>query len=192
MSFGPAGSRALPRAVDVLTAAVVLLSPCAPAAAAAAPRLVMDGCDRVVAEARDEACVAVALEAHGARVASVGFTIAYDPAVLRVPGGSAVVRKGGALTGGQVVSPVVSGGASSGRLSLMVTPPVRFPIAVIGDGEIATVCFAVTGDAPSGCSVVAFVPGSVDMGDDRGRNLEVGPARDGGVRVRSEAARKLP
>jgi len=133
--------------------------------------------------------MAVTLETYGARVASVGLSIEYDRTVLRLPRGSSDVHMGTALDGGQMFSPVVSDGAP-GRISLMVAPPVRVPVAVIGDGEVAMICFTVQHDAPSGCSFVRFVPGSVDIGDNEGTNLAVGPAQDGGVLVRSDGIRE--
>jgi hypothetical protein len=159
----------------LLTASTTLAQP---------PRLDIAGCDRLTSEAGGKVCVPVIITTNGKHVASVGFAIEYDPSVLRLRESRADVRPGTALAEGQNLTQSVGEDALPGRLSLMVTPPVRVPIAVIGDGEIANLCFAVEEGAKRGCSTLRFVPGSVEMGDDRGRQMSVGPATGGGIRVR--------
>ncbi len=92
------------------------------------------------------------------------------------------------LDGGQALTAIATENnlTGEGNLQVIITPPIRIPIPVISDGDVARICFEVQPGANPGCqeaSNVSFAPGGVDMGDDLGRNLTLDPPTDGGVCV---------
>ena len=154
------------------------------AAQPASPTLVLPGCSGLTAGPDTRVCVPVRLEGRGASCGgSVGFTLQYDTAMLRLPGSAADVQLGEALTGGQSLIAQVHEDLQTGTGSVQVaiTPPLRFPIPPIPDGELCKVCFTVEQGAPSGCSSIIFVPDQVDVGDCQGLNIPVDQPTDGGV-----------
>ena len=169
----------------------VLLISGSAAAQPAPPTLELPGCSELTAGPGARACVPVRLEGRGASCgASVGLMLQYDTAVLRLPGGAANVQLGEALTGGQSLIAQVHEDLQTGTGSVQVaiTPPLRFPIPPIPDGELCKVCFTVEQGAPSGCSSIIFVPGQVDVGDCQGLNIPVDRPAGGGVQAGCEPA----
>jgi hypothetical protein len=150
--------------------AVILLAAAGPGARmAAAADVSLSSCPSA---SEGRLCVPVKLAAGGKKVASAGVTIAYDTTALRLPGGAADVKAGSALASGQQLAATVSedSNTGSGRVQVTVTPPVRLPIPVLGDGTVAEVCFTPPSKGSgAGCSAARLV--SVELGDDTGRQI---------------------
>ena len=155
------------------------------------PTLQLPACQICAADPGANLCVPVHLESRGARVASIGFTIEYQLGVLRMlrsESGDPVVELGDVLNGGQALTAIATENnlTGEGNLQVIITPPIKIPIPVISDGDVARICFVVQPGANPGCqeaSNVSFAPDGVDMGDDLGRNLTLDPPTDGGVCV---------
>lgn len=146
------------------------------------PTLTISDCAGTLAQTQERVCLPVDLHTAGAAVASSAFTLEYDLAVARMPGGSADVLSGAALTSGQRVTAVVNEGGASGRVRVLVAPPFTLPLPTISDGVLVEVCLTVQTGA-SGCSPVRFVAGTVDLGDDGAQNLPMATPSDGGICV---------
>lgn len=150
----------------------VFLAVAGSTSAFAATELQLPGCASVAEGER--VCIPVTLASGGNRVASTGFTLRYDTTALRLPGGSADVQPGSALTGGQQLAASVSedSNTGSGEVRVTITPPIRVPIPAMSDGPVCAVCFTAPADAAGGCADLDFA--AVEAGDDRGQSLAVG------------------
>lgn len=153
----------------------------------ALPTLQVAGCADNEGRPEEQSCVDVKLITGGDKVASFGFTLAYDPTLLSLKNGSADVTAGAALNVGQPFSAIVTEDAATknGRVQVLVTPPLAQAIPTIGDGTVARMCFTVAADAAPGCATLPFVPGQVDVGSDQGADYRIPLPADGGVRLLS-------
>ncbi len=159
----------------------LLVLPGVAIAQASLPTLTISDCTGTLAQEQERVCLPVELHTAGAAVASSAFTLEYDLAVARMPGGSADVVPGAALTGGQNVTVVVNEAGPSGLVRVLVAPGA-VPIPTISDGVLVEVCLTVQTGA-SGCSPVRFVSGTVDLGSDGAQNLPMSTPSDGGICV---------
>jgi hypothetical protein len=180
-----------PPVVHRMLAAVALLGLSAAVASAQLPTLSIAGCGEATGIRESRICLPVPLTTAGADVASLGFTLEYDPQALRLPGEGTDVEAGSALQGGQSVTAIVHENGT-GSVQVAVTVPSQIPIPTISDGDVVLVCFTVRNSASDGCSPIAFTPGSLEMGDDSGFALEIDPPTDGGLTVtRSSYGRRV-
>jgi len=170
-------------------AALFLFVSTTSAASQSAPTLAVPMCPTLEAQPSQRVCVPVNLLAHGAAVASAGFTLTYDPAVLRLPGGLQDVQAGAALTGGQMLNAQVTEnpGTGIGRVQVTITAPIQPTTPIIPDGVVCEVCFTIEPTAPNGCTDIQFLANSVEMGDDNGQDLQVDPPVSGGLQITSGA-----
>jgi hypothetical protein len=150
----------------------------------ARPTLTLPSCLGLSAAAGGQVCAPIELESRGHLVASAAFSLKYDLAALRMPGGSADMMQGEALADGQMVDVLVEEDeeTGTGRIQVLVTPPLRVPVPVMEDGVIVKACFSIEASA-SGCTALRLVPDSADLGGPDGRDLDLDAPGDGGVCV---------
>lgn len=157
-----------------------------PALAQSNPTLRISGdCSGPRVDQGQQSCIDVELLGRGKAVASMGFTLTYSTAALRLPLGSGNVLAGGALNGGQSFIPSVleNAGTGQGTIQIVIIPPITRPIPTISDGKVARLCFTVAPQAQDGCTAVQFKANSVDIGDSLGRDLAFDAPTSGGVLV---------